>query len=115
MKSARRRRWLRVPLRVQVARSEGTRVDYAINLSPGGLCVQTQEPSPPGSRLSIFFEIDPDEPPIKVEAEVAWCVHEAERGEGMRFSEMGMRFVDITAEAADAIERFVERHKKPVP
>jgi uncharacterized protein (TIGR02266 family) len=115
VKSKRRRRWLRVPLRVQVARSGGARIDYAINLSPGGLCVQTQEPSPPGSRLQILFELDPDEPPIRAEAEVAWCVHEAERAEGMRFFEMGMRFVDLAPEAADAVERFVERHKKPVP
>lgn len=114
MKS-RRRRWLRVPLRVQVARGEGSHTDYAINLSPGGICVQTQQPSPPGARLDLAFEIDPDAPVIRVQADVAWCVQEEERGEGMRFSEMGLRFVEISPAAAEAIERFVERNAKPFP
>jgi uncharacterized protein (TIGR02266 family) len=110
----RRRRWLRVPLRVQVERSDGPRIDYAINLSPGGICVQTLEPSPPGTRLALSFEIDPDQRPIRVVAEVAWCVQEEERAEGLRFSEMGLRFVEVSGADAEAIERFVERQTKPL-
>jgi uncharacterized protein (TIGR02266 family) len=104
-----------VPLRVQVSRGAGSRIDYAINLSSGGICVQTLEPSPPGTRLALAFDLDPDEPPIRVMAEVAWCVKEAERAEGMRFSEMGMRFVEIADADAEAIECFVERNAKPLP
>jgi uncharacterized protein (TIGR02266 family) len=104
-----------VPLRVQVVRSEGSRIDYAINLSPGGLCVQTQQPSPPGTRLELRFELDPDEPPLRLRAEVAWCVQEEERAEGMRYSEMGLRFVEVSRADADAIERFVLRNRKPLP
>ncbi len=109
-----KRRYLRVPLRIEILR-EGlaARVDYALNVSPGGLCLQTRNPAPLGTRVELGFQLFPHDKPVHAAAEVVWCVREAERGPGMRFFEMGLRFLNLDPADAEAIEEFVEQSSGP--
>lgn len=109
-----KRRYLRVPLRIEITRDGlATRFDYAINLSPGGLCLQTRSPAPLGTRVELGFQLFPHDKPVRANAEVVWCVREAERGPGMRFFEMGLRFLDLDPVDVEAIEEFVEQSSGP--
>lgn len=103
------RRPLRVPLPVVVAGERGEpRVDYAIDLSNGGLCLQTDQPGAEGERVQLRFRLGPDRAEISVEAEVSWCTADEERGRGTRFHQVGLRFLGLSAAQSAEIAAFVD-------
>ncbi len=103
-----KRRFLRVPVRVEVVSAGRGQFDYAINLSRGGLCLQTAKERQPGEQLRLCFRLEVGGKELSVDAEVAWCTCEADRGPGMRYCEMGLRFLSPSAADALEIDRFVE-------
>ena len=105
-------RSLRIPLAVLVMR-EGDRgsVDYAINVSCGGMCLQTDCPATPGDRVRLRFRLGPDCADMAVEAEVIWCIESAG---GSRFCQVGLHFLDLSDEQQSEIARFVDdRMRRP--
>ncbi len=100
-----RRRSLRVPLTVLVMREgDEPSVDYAINVSCGGMCLQTDRPATPGDRVRLRFRLGPDCAEMAVEAEVVWCI---EAAGGTRFCQMGLHFLDLRDEQRSEIAAFV--------
>ena len=88
-----RRRHLRVPVVVAIVADDGSTA-YAMNLSAGGVCLQTREALEIGRRIELRFRM-PGEKLITVRAEVAWADCDAARapGVGLRYCECGLRFV----------------------
>ncbi len=98
-------RSLRVPLAVLVVREgDEQSVDYAINVSCGGMCLQTDRPATPGDRVQLLFRLGPDCAEMAVEAEVVWCI---EAAGGSRFCQLGLHFLDLRDEQRSEIATFV--------
>jgi uncharacterized protein (TIGR02266 family) len=103
-----RRRHLRVPVVVAIVADDGSTA-YAMNLSAGGVCLQTREALEIGRRIELRFRM-PGEKLITVRAEVAWADCDAARapGVGLRYCECGLRFVDLSERDRQAIEQFID-------
>ncbi len=110
------RRSLRIPLPVVVVGKTGEpSVEYAINLSGGGLCLQTDGPGTLGDRLRLRFRLGPESAEIDVEAEVVWSTCDEERGHGTRFCEVGLRFIDLAEARMRQVSAFVEAQRGNAP
>lgn len=104
-----KRRSLRVPVQVEVGLgTEQSRVEYAINLSRGGLCLQSRHARARGEPMQLRFRLAPETKPIEVTGEVVWCTCEEDLSPGMMFCEMGVRFLDLEGRDRAAVEQFVE-------
>ncbi len=100
------RRSLRVPLTVLVMREgDEQSINYAINVSCEGMCLQTDCPARQGDRVRLLFRLGPDCAEMAVEAEVVWCV---EAAGGTRFCQMGLHFLDLRDEHRSEIATFVD-------
>ena len=103
------RQQLRVPVRVEVGSSSGKSVpEYAINLSSGGLCIQSATPRNVGESLQVAFRLTSESDWVQTQAEVVWCTCEAEHTAGVRFYEVGMRFLDLSDQARSLILAFIQ-------
>jgi uncharacterized protein (TIGR02266 family) len=102
------RRHLRVPVVVAIVADDGS-MAYAINISAGGMCLQTREELEVGRRMRLRFRV-PGEKLITVDAEVVWANCDATRvpGLGLRYCEFGIRFVGLGERDRHAIQEFVE-------
>ena len=102
------RRNLRVPIRVEVLGRHWSLLElYAINLSSSGLCLQATAPEPPGDELQLRFRLGPGSKLIRTRAEVAWVACDGDQVPGMRFCEIGLRFLELAAEDELELLEFV--------
>jgi uncharacterized protein (TIGR02266 family) len=103
-----RRRHLRVPVAVAIVADDGSTA-YAMNLSAGGMCLQTREELETGRRIELRFRI-PVEKLITTRAEVVWADCEATQRPwaGLRYCECGLKFLDLSDRDRHAIEQFVD-------
>jgi uncharacterized protein (TIGR02266 family) len=94
------RRLPRLPISLEVSyRTAGAfLVAYSINLSKGGLFLETSDPLEPSSRVSLKFEV-PGVGPLEVEGEVAWVrtgmVDGLPDGMGIQFDALDARYGDV--------------------
>jgi uncharacterized protein (TIGR02266 family) len=88
------RRDFPLPLRVDLRRPDGTTtVEYAVNISPGGLCLHLEDTLTEGDRVEVEFTLPPAGPTVRAEGRVAWVsCPEAEEG---RLSEIGVQFGNL--------------------
>lgn len=79
---------------------------HATNLSKTGLYIQTTNPKPIGYQLTVRFELPEGKGKIEAGVEVVW----KEEFTGRRGSEpgMGLRFVDLSTEAENLLNEFVD-------
>lgn len=97
--------------RVKYNTPEGIQFDSRANgIGGGGLFIESLEPLPPGTKLSIRFAL-PDDPSEWLQAKglVAWVCPKADQ---YTFSPgMGVRFTDIAPETRDRILEIVKSLK----
>lgn len=104
------RRDLPVPVRVALKTAQGTTTtEYAVNLSAGGACLQVRRPLGEGEIVHLAFELPLDETAVSVSGRVIWCTRAAERSEGGRFCELGVRFEDADAGLVERLRRFARQ------
>lgn len=98
------RQFARVPFSVEVEyRTQGNfLVAYSVNLSTGGMFVETTRPQPIGTALSLRFSV-PGAGVAHIEGVVAWVRHEASATEPMG---MGIKF---TAPPDAALGQLIDR------
>lgn len=102
------RQFLALPVRVLIGGVDPPREpDYAINVSRGGICVQTSSPRPAGDHVQLSFWLGSSPEPIEVEAEVVWSRFDRDRPPGLRYAEMGLRFLNLCEAGGKAIDRFL--------
>lgn len=78
---------------------------YAGDISASGMFISTVNPRRKGEQFALQFTVPGAPAPISVNAEVAWV---REHSTNAEFPPgMGIRFLDITDEAAAAIRAFV--------
>lgn len=102
-----RRRYPRVPVRVEVAATDSGSA-YAINMSKTGLCLQSAEQHAPGQRLRLRFRLCPSNEWVELEAEVVWCTQETDLAPGMTFYEVGVRFLAVPPREHELLVAFVD-------
>jgi uncharacterized protein (TIGR02266 family) len=94
-----------VVLQLQYRNAGHLLVSYCTNLSRGGLFVQSTEPLPPGSPLTLTLQIPGEDEPVALEAVVRWSrsfdADEGPAGMGVSFDDvddvLGERIDDIVA------------------
>ena len=101
---------LRVPLIVEkLACSDGRKsfFGYARNLSRGGVFIATLKPREPGEQFDLHLALPPSAGfSLRCRCEVVWQRRYA-RG-GTYEPGMGLRFLDLPQETADALESWLK-------
>jgi len=92
---------------------DGFITDWAVNLSRGGIFINTRNPAPVGSTLKLIISL-PDQPfPFDLTGRVTRVTEKAEDGRGT--PGMGIEFVDVDEDKRARIDGFVERLRKELP
>ena len=97
----------RIPLQTQVDLSSDSNVftGFSTNLSEGGLFVATVNVLPVGTPVDLTFTL-PGNTRVSVHGEVRWT-RELDDRTPETFPGVGVRFVELSPEAAQALRRFV--------
>ncbi len=97
----------RVPLQTQVDLSSDSNVftGFSTNLSEGGLFVATVNLLPVGTQVDLTFTL-PGNAKVSVRGEVRWTRELDDRTPEV-FPGVGVRFVDLSPQAANALHRFI--------
>jgi hypothetical protein len=104
-----KRRHLRIPVKVELRqRDHWSPPEWAINISGGGMGLQSRAGGKVGDRIRIRFRLSPGDPMIETEADIVWCTEETDLTPGMHYFEMGLRFAELSEEARGLITAFVE-------
>ncbi len=110
--TADQRKNLRSPLLVVKVRiDDGSRTffGYTKNISRSGLFIGTVNPREPGSRFQVEIPLPhPLEQQVQCSCEVVW--QRQYRKSSPYEPGMGLRFVDLPSETAEAIERWVKQN-----
>jgi hypothetical protein len=100
------RRDFATPVRVRLRPAGGEeRVEIAVNLSPGGLCLRVREPLDEGCPVELGLQVPPSGPAIEGAGRVVWVSRRAASGAAPRFWEVGIRFDGL----APALRRRIAR------
>src|SRR5262249_27353737 len=93
----------RLPISLEVAyRTAGAfLVSYSVNLSKGGIFIETAQPLEPGEHVTLRFDV-PGVGPLEVEGEVAWLrtgsLDGLPDGMGIQFEQLDARYGDVIDE-----------------
>jgi c-di-GMP-binding flagellar brake protein YcgR len=103
-KTGNRRLQRRAPLATQVECDRCMSLAFSRDVSPGGMFIETTNPLPVGSPLTVRFNLDQKDTVVTATAQVAY--HVEKMGMGIIFSEIGPQDLE-------AIQEYVE--SAPVP
>ena len=78
------------------------------NISAGGLFIATNAIRRIGDRITLKFFLPGSTEPLAVETEVRWIRENSALNRVDGATGMGVRFVNLSAEAAQAIQQFIE-------
>ena len=106
------RRDFPVPVRVEITLPDGAiRSEYAVNISPGGLCLHVADLLPTQVDLAVRFELPPEASPVRVSAHVVWTSWHEGTEESERFWETGLRFAGLDPAASQHIHDYASHPK----
>lgn len=77
------------------------------NISAGGLFIATNAIRRIGDRITLKFSLPGSAEPLAVETEVRWIRENSALNRVDGATGMGVRFVNLSAEAAQAIQQFI--------
>lgn len=100
-----------VELEVSLSSDHNFYAGFAENLSEGGVFVATHSLKAVGTVIDLMIFLPGDDSPVKVRGEVRW-IREYREGSDVPPG-MGVRFVDLGADAAAAIASFLS-HREPL-
>ena len=96
-------------LKVFYGPQQGTLLgDYSINVSTGGLFIETGNPLPVESRLAVSFSLPDDPTEIHCQGKVAWINHPEMLKNLALPAGMGIQFLDMSLDDMDQIRRFIK-------
>jgi uncharacterized protein (TIGR02266 family) len=99
-------------LRVQYGSgSQQLLTNYSINLSTGGLFIETENPLPVDTPLTVDFILPANDRQIRCLARVAWVNDQDLHRKANLPDGMGLQFLDITMDAMDAIRDYIKNEK----
>jgi len=86
LNTANRRQHPRVPLATQIYSEQSMSLAFSRDVTQGGMFVETKQPMPVGSRLTLRFHLDDQGPIVVATAEVRYVLPQL--GMGLQFVEM---------------------------
>ncbi len=98
----------RPPVKMQVLYGEKKITDYSVNLSTGGLFLETENPLPEEERLTLKFQLSEDEPPISCQGRVTWVNSPDSPQKTNLPPGMGIQFLDVDLDALHQIRSFLQ-------
>lgn len=84
-------------------------IEYAENLSEGGMFLRTTQPVAANTTLHFRLKIKDIDKEIAGSAIVVWT-KEIPGGEGDKASGMGLKFIELEGDSANFIREFINRH-----
>lgn len=82
--------------------------NFSVDLSTGGLFIQTDQPLPDDESLTLRFSLPGEQKTISCQARVAW-INDPERPKKPSLpAGMGVQFIDLSLDDLKAIRRFLE-------
>lgn len=89
---------------VHIAAPQGLFFGYARNVSPGGICVESEVPLPVGTTAQLTFRLFTDrEEPLRLRGRVAWVAP----SNTPVIHRLGFTFDAVTEAAAQEIESYL--------
>jgi len=82
--------------------------DYSINMSTGGVFIETVKPMPVDSPLHVEFMLPVHDAPIYCKTKVAWTNEPGEIMSKELPIGMGLQFLDLTLEHIHSIRVFID-------
>ena len=109
------RQQIRIQSEIRVAyRTVGSFLsDYAVNISKGGVFIQTDNPLPVGALVRLVFSLPGVPVLFDVSAKVKWCQMEFEDEENL--PGMGVEFLQLDPVVRKRIEAHVKRMENEMP
>jgi len=104
-----RRKHPRAPLRVRASCIEGERIyqKYTLNISEGGIFIETDDPFPLATELEMNIPLPLPEPSMTVKGMVVRTVPKKEADESHPPG-MGVKFLNLKPEDAKKIRKYIE-------
>lgn len=99
-KTGNRRKHPRAHFATQIECEESMSLAFARDISVGGMFIETSDPMPVGSRLTLRFNLEENAPIVEVTAEVSYQV--GRMG-------VGVQFVEVKPEDLQRIDDFVAK------
>ncbi len=99
-KMGNRRKHPRAHLATQIECEESMSLAFARDISVGGMFIETSDPMPVGSRLTLRFNLEENEPIVEVTAEVTYPV--GRMG-------VGVQFLEVKPEDLQRIDHYVAK------
>src|SRR3954467_4718683 len=112
-KAARQADRLQHELLVAYRTVDGFITDWAVNISRGGIFINTRSPLAVGTTVRLIISLPDTQFPFDLTGRVA-RVNEFDNPSN-QVPGMGIEFVDVDEEKRSRIERFVERLRKELP
>ena len=94
-----------IPVELSLDGAEATQ-EYAVNLSPRGLCLHVREPITVGTRVEVAFVLPPEAFRVEASGKIVWSSHEGEIGVPGRFFEAGIHLDGISDEACERLRDY---------
>ncbi|BCR04514.1 two-component system response regulator [Desulfuromonas versatilis] len=82
--------------------------NYSVNLSTGGLFLETAEPLDSETLISLEFLLPDREAPVRCQARVAWANHLVRPKKPLLPQGVGLQFIDLKLQDLDAIREFIK-------
>lgn len=83
--------------------------NYTVNISTGGLFLETDAPLPVDTPLALEFNLPRRQTPISCAGKVAWVNHQAQLHKPELSSGMGVQFIDLRLDDMYAIRDFIKQ------
>ncbi len=95
--------------------AEKTSHDYALNLSTGGLFLETADLLPAGTPLTLEFLIPGVKHMVHCQGQVAWVNARTDKIKPRLPTGFGVRFLDLDHKVAQALRAFIHASCRPNP
>ena len=92
---------------------DGFITDWAVNISRGGIFINTRNPLEVGTTVRLIISLPDTAFPFDLSGRVTRVNHP--HNPSNHVSGMGIEFLDVEDEKRERIERFVERLRKELP
>lgn len=103
------RRAFALPVPVQVQRVGGeAQMEWAVNLSPHGVCLHLRLAIPVGEEIEISFTVPPDGPDVRGRARVVWSLP-VKQGGTQRHVETGVNLLDLPDELVEKLRAWASK------
>ena len=89
--------------------------DYSVNMSTGGVYIETSENLPIGTPLFVKFTLPTSETPVTCKARVAWTNEPGSPRTSSLPPGMGLQFFCLSLENSGELRDFLHRTIVPLP